>query len=216
MRHASAGRGGAGRDCPGAPPGGLGVPNARDTLALPEAGRGVPCHPLHRRASSTSPPAIGGDRVASAGRCGAVRACCAGPSRVVEALRQGRARAAQAAHVPRAAAPPTTRWHGPAGADEQPASAGLAKQSDQLYDPGRRGVVSIQLRGSRDPIREREIAALGGDQVALPAAAHGPMERVARFGDERTLCASTFRKFFVVVFSDAESSFKGIHTPAYP
>ena len=63
------------------------------------------------------------------------------------------------------------------------------------------------------PIREREIAALGRDQVALPA--HGPMERVARFRVERTLCANTFLKFFVVVFSDAESSFKGIQTPAY-
>ena len=39
---------------------------------------------------------------------------------------------------------------------------------------------------------------------------------IARFGVERTLCANTFRKFFVVVFSDAESSFKGIQTPAYP
>jgi len=41
------------------------------------------------------------------------------------------------------------------------------------------------------------------------------MERVARFRVERTLCANTFLKFFVVVFSDAESSFKGIQTPAY-
>ena len=32
---------------------------------------------------------------------------------------------------------------------------------------------------------------------------------------ERTLCANTFLKFFVVVFSDAESSFKGIQAPAY-
>ena len=69
------------------------------------------------------------------------------------------------------------------------------------------------LHTSVHPIREREIAALGRDQVALPA--HGPMERVARFRVERTLCANTFLKFFVVVFSDAESSFKGIQTPAY-
>ena len=41
------------------------------------------------------------------------------------------------------------------------------------------------------------------------------MEQVARFRVERTLCANTFLKFFVVVFSDAESSFKGIQTPAY-
>ena len=40
------------------------------------------------------------------------------------------------------------------------------------------------------------------------------MEQVARFRVERTLCANTFLKFFVVVFSDAESSFKGIQTPA--
>ena len=129
--------------------------------------QGVPCHPLHRRASSTSPPAIGGDRVASAGRCGAVRACRAGPSRVAEALRQGRSRAAQAAHVPRAAAPPTARWHGPAGADEQPArrpasvervahrdgaaasptAAGTARRRPEPERPRRDRALSVSLRG---------------------------------------------------------------------
>ena len=85
--------------------------------------------------------------------------------------------------------------------------------------PERGGYLTALRRGgaglhtSVHPIREREIAALRRDQVALPA--HGPMERVARFGVERTLCANTFLKFFVVVFSDAESSFKGIQTPAY-
>ena len=41
-RHASAGRGGAGRDCPGAPPGGLGVRNARDTPCPKPAARALP------------------------------------------------------------------------------------------------------------------------------------------------------------------------------
>ena len=118
-RDASAGRGGAERDCPAAHPGGLGVPNARDTPCPKPTACPVP--PRHRRASSTSPPAIGADRVASAGRCRVVRACGAGPSRVVEALRQGRARAAQAAHVPRAAAPPMALRREPAGEDERPA-----------------------------------------------------------------------------------------------
>ena len=92
----------------------------RVRYALPEAGR-VPCHPPYRRASSTSPPAMGGDRDASAGRGGAVRGSRAGPSRAAEALRQGRARAVQAAHVPRAAAPPMALRHEPAGEDERPA-----------------------------------------------------------------------------------------------
>ena len=118
-RDASAGRGGAERDCPAAHPGGLGVPNARDTPCPKPTVCPVP--PRHRRASSTSPPAIGADRVASAGRRRVVRACGAGPSRVVEALRQGCARAAQAAHVPWATAPPMALRHEPAGEDEQPA-----------------------------------------------------------------------------------------------
>jgi len=88
--------------------------------ALPYAGS-VPCCAPLRRASSTSPPAMGGERNASAGRCGAVLVGRAGPSRAVEALRQGRARAAQAAHVPGAAAPPMALRHEPAGEDERPA-----------------------------------------------------------------------------------------------
>ena len=88
--------------------------------AFPEAGS-VPCQAAHSRASSTSPPAIGAERDASAGRGAAVRTCSAGPSRVVEALRQGCARAAQAAHVPRAAAPPMALRRVPAGEDERQA-----------------------------------------------------------------------------------------------
>ena len=100
-------------------PGGLGVLNARD-VPCPEAGS-VPCCAPLRRASSISPPAIGTERDASAGRGRAVLGCGTGPSRVVEALRQGRARAAQAAHALGAAAPPMARWHEPAGADERTA-----------------------------------------------------------------------------------------------
>jgi hypothetical protein len=51
----------------------------------------------------------------------AVWGCRAGRSRVVEVLRQRRARAAQAAHVPRAAAPPEALWHGSVATDRRPA-----------------------------------------------------------------------------------------------
>ena len=88
--------------------------------AFPEAGS-VPCQAAHSRASSTSPPAIGAERDASAGRGAAVRTCSAGPSRVVEALRQGCARAAQAAHVPWATASPMAQFHKHAGDNERTA-----------------------------------------------------------------------------------------------
>ena len=51
----------------------------------------------------------------------AVWGCRAGRSRVAEVLRQRRARAAQAAHVPRAAAPPMALWHGSVATDRRPA-----------------------------------------------------------------------------------------------
>ena len=92
----------------------------RARRALPEAGS-VPCCAPLRRASPISPPAIGSERDASAGRRGAVHACGAGPSRVVEAVRPRRARAAQAAHAPGAAPPLMARWHEPAGSDERTA-----------------------------------------------------------------------------------------------
>ena len=92
----------------------------RAQRALHEAGS-VPCAVAHSRASSISPPAIGTERDASAGRCGAVWGCRAGRSRVAEVLRQRRARAAQAAHGPWAAAPPTALWHGSVAADRRPA-----------------------------------------------------------------------------------------------
>ena len=90
----------------------------RAQRALPEAGS-VPCAVAHSRASSFSPPAIGTERDASAGRCGAVWDCRIGRSRVVETLRQRRARAAQAAQAPWAAAPSMALWHEPAGEDER-------------------------------------------------------------------------------------------------
>ena len=145
--------------------------------ALLAAGH-VPYAAAHSSASSTSPPAIGAERDASAGRCGAVwgysgthpgdlgvhnardtpspkpaacpaQRCTAGPARphrlrsVRTATRRpggaGRCGAvvlshrvwwrpsakgthepAQAAHVPRAAAPPMALRHEPAGEDERP------------------------------------------------------------------------------------------------
>ena len=143
--------------------------------ALPEAG-GVPCHPPYRRASSTSPPAMGADRDASAGRCRVVRACRAGPSRVAEALRQGCARAAQAAHVPRAAAPPMALRREPAGEDERPARRSSVRgapsssrrgrcvahcRSDGTTPPGagapeaRRRAVGIFARGNKTRMQIR-------------------------------------------------------------
>ena len=92
----------------------------RAQRALPEAGS-VPCAAAHSRASSFSPPAIGTERDASAGRCGAVWDCRNGRSRVVETLRQRRARATQAAQAPWAAAPSMALWHEPSGKDERPA-----------------------------------------------------------------------------------------------
>ena len=134
--------------------------------ALPKAG-GVPCCAPLRRASSTSPPAMGADRDASAGRCGAVRGGRVGPSRVVAALRQGRARAVQAAHVPRAAAPPMALGHEPAEEDERPArrpasverlphrdgaaasptAARTARRRPEPERPRRDGALLVSLRG---------------------------------------------------------------------
>ena len=53
----------------------------------------VPYAAAHSSASSISPPAIGAERDASSGRCGAVRCGRAGPSPHAMALRQRRARA---------------------------------------------------------------------------------------------------------------------------
>ena len=73
VRHASAGRGGAGRDCPGAPPGGLGVPNARDTPCPKPAGA---CPATRFTAGPAQPHRLRSKRDASrrpgaAGGCGA-------------------------------------------------------------------------------------------------------------------------------------------------
>ena len=138
----------------------------RARYALPKAGC-VPCPSAHNSASSTSPPAMGGERNASAGRGGAVRGGRAGPSRAAEALRQGRARAAQAAHVPRAAAPPMALRCVPAGEDERPARRSSGRgapsssrrarcvahcRSDGTTPPGagapeREGVLLVTLQG---------------------------------------------------------------------
>ena len=90
----------------------------RAQRALPEAGS-VPCAAAHSRASSISPHAISADatrRPDDAGRCGTV---VMGHRVRQRPPRQGRARAAQAARVPRAAAPPMALRRELAGEDER-------------------------------------------------------------------------------------------------
>ena len=90
----------------------------RAQRALPEAGS-VPCAAAHSRARSISPHAISADatrRPDDAGRCGTV---VMGHRVRQRPPRQGRARAAQAARVPRAAAPPMALRRELAGEDER-------------------------------------------------------------------------------------------------
>ena len=131
----------------------------RARRALLEAGS-VPCCAPLRRASSISPPAIGSERDASAGRYGAVRACGAGPSRVVEALRPRRARAVQAAHAPGAAPPLMARWHEPAGSDERSARPSIVHGACTPPERGRcvahrrsEGTMSPRARSRRPRAR---------------------------------------------------------------
>ena len=159
----------------------------RAQRALPEAGS-VPCAAAHSRARSISPHAISADatrRPDDAGRCGTV---VMGHRVRQRPPRQGRARAAQAARVPRAAAPPMALRRELAGEDER-----LAGRPPSVERVPHRDGTAASPTGARTARRRPGAGAPARERVLLGCSKGEINGKVGR-GHESAPSQATTRK----------------------